>query len=93
MDEQIALRTLVDFYWEIRPLVIAGTRRPLAELRAHPGVDGELLEVLARSHVRFFGTLSRDHDLTSYLEQLEDEDERRIFDRRPFRLNFSERGC
>ena len=75
MPEQAALHTLVDFYFEIRPLVIAGTRRPLSELRAHPGVDPGLLEILARSHLRFFGTLSKDHDLTSYLDQLEDEDE------------------
>ena len=73
-EEQRALATLVDFYWDIRPLIVVGTRRPIAELRAHPGVNPELLKALARAHIQLFGTMSRLQDLEPWLDELERED-------------------
>ena len=75
LAEQRTLSTLTDFYWNVRPLVMFGTRRPLGELRAHPGVDAGLLRILTRSHVRFEGLMSRDRDLDPFLSKLEVEDE------------------
>ena len=74
LEEQRTLATLVDFHWEQRPLLKVGTRRPLAELRAHPGVDPALLKSLARAHIQLFGTMSRLQDLEPWLDALERED-------------------
>lgn len=73
-DEQTALATLMDFYWDIRPLIAVGTRRPIAELRAHPGVNPVLLKALQRAHIQLFGTMNRLQDLEPWLVELERED-------------------